>query len=88
MPGASSVQVLADWNEWGGLESPGGVIDPTAGEMHRDESGYWILDISQLGGGSYRYVFLVNGHRWMVDPANPLTGTFKGSEVSLIMLSD
>jgi 1,4-alpha-glucan branching enzyme len=88
MPGASSVQVLADWNEWGGLVSPGGVIDPSSGAMTKDESGFWVLDISHLRGGTYRYVYLVNGYRWIPDSTNPLTSLFHEREVSLIMISD
>lgn len=88
MPGASSVQVLADWNEWGGAVAAGGIIDPTAGDMTRGEDGFWTLDISHLRGGSYRYVFLVNGHSWLPDRGNPLTSEFQGQTVSLIMIPD
>jgi 1,4-alpha-glucan branching enzyme len=88
MPGASSVQVLADWNQWGGAVAAGGVVDPTSGSMTRDEDGFWTLDISGLRGGSYRYVFLVNGHRWVTDRDNPLTSEFQGQTVSLIMIPD
>jgi len=88
MPGASSVQVLADWNEWGGLVSPGGVLDPSSGSMDRIENGFWTLDISHLEGGSYRYSFLVNGRDWVRDRANPLTSEFQGRRVSLILIPD
>ncbi len=86
MPGASSVQVLADWNEWGGLVSPGGVIDPSSGSMTRTADGFWTLDISHLETGSYRYVFLVNGHRWVRDGSNPLTADYLDETVSVIMI--
>ncbi|OPL19528.1 MAG: hypothetical protein AVO35_10215 [Candidatus Aegiribacteria sp. MLS_C] len=88
MPGASSVQVLGDWNEWGGLVAAGGVIDPLAGMMSRNPEGFWTLDISHLEGGSYRYSFLVNGHGWLRDPVNPLTSEFQGRTVSLVMIPD
>lgn len=88
MPGASSVQVLADWNEWGGLTAPGGVIDPSEGNMDRSNDGFWSIDISGLEGGSYRYTFLVNGHRWVRDGTNPLVTDFRGRTVSLIMVED
>lgn len=86
MPGASSAQVLADWNEWGGLTSPGGVIDPSSGSMTRRDDGFWELDISHLDGGSYRYVFLVNGHRWLRDGTNPMTADYMDETVSVIMI--
>lgn len=86
IPGASSVQVLADWNEWGGLTSPGGIIDPSSGSMTRTAEGFWTLDISHLEGGSYRYVFLVNGHRWLRDGSNPFTAEYLDKTVSLIMI--
>ncbi|MBN2586818.1 MAG: hypothetical protein JXA64_06145 [Candidatus Fermentibacteraceae bacterium] len=88
MPGASSVQVLADWNEWGGSVAAGGISNPSSGNMTRGENGFWTLDISHLEGGSYRYTFLVNGHRWLRDRDNPLTAEFQGRTVSLIMVPD
>lgn len=86
MPGASSVQVLADWNEWGGLTSAGGVLDPSSGSMTRKDDGFWTLDISHLDWGSYRYVFLVNGHRWLRDGTNPITAVYMDETVSVIMI--
>lgn len=87
MPGASSVQVLADWNEWGGLTSAGGVLDPSSAGMSRRDDGFWELDISHLESGSYRYVFLVNGHRWLRDGTNPVTAVYMDKTVSVIMIS-
>lgn len=88
MPGAISVQVISDWNEWGGIESPGGIIDPITGRMRKKENGFWTFDISELSPGSYRYAFLINGHRWMRDPENPETAVFGDHVVSVILISD
>lgn len=88
MPGAISVQVLADWNEWGGIESAGGIIDPVTGRMKKQENGFWTADISEITAGSYRYVFLVNGYRWIRDHENPETALFRDQVVSVIMISD
>ena len=88
MPGAISVQVLSDWNEWGGIESAGSIIDPLIGRMKKQENGFWTVDISELAPGSYRYVFLVNGHRWIRDLENPETAAFRDQVVSVILISD
>lgn len=88
LPGASSVQVLGDWNSWGGLVSAGGVIDPVEGRMERNDEGFWTLDVSHLPAGVYRYAFYVNGHRWMKDGTNPRTASFNGGTVSVLMVED
>ncbi len=88
MPGAASVQVLSDWNEWGGLVSSRGMIDPTAGLMTRSENGSWVFEVPKLDGGAYRYVFLVDGHLWVRDALNPLVSDFMGREVSLLVVND
>ena len=88
MPGAISVQVLSDWNEWGGIESAGSIIDPLIGRMKKQENGFWIVDISELAPGSYRYVFLVNGYRWIRDLENPETAAFRDQVVSVILIFD
>jgi 1,4-alpha-glucan branching enzyme len=88
LPGASSVQVIADWNDWGGLVSAGGIINPLAGAMNREDSGIWSLDISGLPAGVYRYSFYVNGYKWIKDPLNPETATFEGRTVSVVMVQD
>lgn len=88
MPGAISVQVLSDWNEWGGIESAGGIIDPLIGRMNKQENGFWTVDISELTPGSYRYAFFVNGYRWIRDLENPETAIFRDQAVSVILISD
>ncbi|MCD4848311.1 MAG: hypothetical protein K8R76_08980 [Candidatus Aegiribacteria sp.] len=88
MPEAISVQVLSDWNEWGGSESAGGIIDPLIGRMKKQENGFWALDISELDAGSYRYAFFINGYRWIRDLDNPETAVFRDKVVSVILISD
>ena len=88
LPGASSVQVIADWNEWGGLVAAGGVIDPLEGSMARNDNGVWSLDISGLRPGVYRYSYFVNGYKWMKDPMNPETSLFQGRVVSVVLIDD
>ena len=88
MPGAISVQVLSDWNEWGGIESAGGIIDPVIGRMKKEDNGFWTVDISELPAGSYRYAFLVNGYSWIRDIDNPETAVFRDRVVSIILIYD
>ena len=86
-PGASSVQVLSDWNDWGGSVSAGGIINPLSGRMEKDDNGLWSIDIAGLPGGVYRYAFYVNGYKWIRDPVNPETAVFEGRTVSILMVT-
>ena len=86
LPGASSVQVLSDWNDWGGSVAAGGIINPLSGRMEKDDSGLWTIDIAGLPGGVYRYAFYVNGYKWIRDPINPETAVFEGRTVSIFMV--
>ncbi len=86
LPGASSVQVLADWNDWGGSIAAGGIINPVSGRMEKDNNGFWTIDIAGLPGGVYRYAFYVNGYKWIRDPINPETAVFEGRTVSIFMV--
>jgi hypothetical protein len=89
MPGASGVQVLGDWNEWGGLESAGGLLNPDTGRMTCDEEGFWTLQAGEgLEAGRYRYAYLIDGWRWMADPGNPETAVYAGRIVSLMVIAD
>ena len=88
MPGAASVQVLADWNEWGGYVSAGGVVNPTTGAMERLDNGFWSYDLRGLEPGIYRYAFLINGYRWTSDPQNPETAVFQERTVSLLFVGN
>ena len=57
---AAQVELLGSWNEW---QSPGLVATQT-------EPGLWVVYQDVLPAGSYQYKFLVDGHRWLLDPAN------------------
>lgn len=59
---AYTVQVMGSWNGW---QSSG----LTAVEVAR---GVWQADRPRLPVGSYTYKFLLDGERWLPDPANPL----------------
>ena len=62
-PGAGSVALVGDFNDW----------DATATPMRPARSGdLWSVTVP-LAPGRYRYAFLVNGSRWIVDPAAPRT---------------
>jgi hypothetical protein len=60
-PEARQVQVLGSWNDWQG---PGL-------EMEQVEEGTWQAALPLLPGSQYQYKFLVDGARWLDDPANP-----------------
>ena len=60
-PGAGSVSLVGDFNNWDGTVTP----------MHATRSGtLWSVTVP-LSPGRYRYAFLVNGSRWLADPAAP-----------------
>jgi 1,4-alpha-glucan branching enzyme len=87
LPNAVSVQVIGDWNHWGGLEQPGGIVDPTVDRLTRSEDGegLWTIRLD-LEPGRYRYVLLVDGWIWMRDPCNPEISFYSEQEVSLMVL--
>ena len=58
---AQRVQVLGSWNDW---QSPGL-------EMEQVEPGVWQAERPLLAHGHYQYKFLLDGSRWLDDPANP-----------------
>jgi len=85
-PCAASVQLIGDWNEWGGLTGASGIIDPRAGAMTLLE-GYWQGSLPDgLARGRYRYAFLVNGSEFCVDPLNPVAADFMGHRVSVLII--
>ena len=89
MPGAVSVQVIGDWNEWGGLTGAGGIPDPSIGVMESEDGSVWIADVpGDLPVGWFRYAFLVDGWRWVADPLNPETTLFMEHEVSVVRVEN
>lgn len=60
-PKASHVAVVGDFNEW----------DPAATPMVRRDGGAWTAAIP-VAPGRHVYAFIVDGDRWVSDPAAPL----------------
>ena len=58
---ARSVTVLGSWNQW---RSPGVAA-------RRSAAGVWHADVPRPAAGRYSYKFLLDGRRWLPDPANP-----------------
>lgn len=83
--GASGVQVVGDWNLWGGLEGPEGRFEPMTDAMTDTGDGEWYLAMpSGLPRGMYRYAFLVDGYRLLPDPMCSDRALWKGQEVSVL----
>jgi hypothetical protein len=59
-PQAQRVALAGDFNDW----------DATQVAMRREASGLWTVDVP-LTPGRYRYVFVVDGRRFVADPAAP-----------------
>lgn len=74
-PGAESVRLAADFNQW----SPDGY------ELRKEAGGEWSIVVPLRKGKSYAYNFIIDGERWIVDPAAPLTldDGFGGSSSAL-----
>jgi hypothetical protein len=58
--GASSVSVVGSFNGW----------SPRANVLSRGDDGVWRTEI-RLRPGSFEYKLVVDGTRWIADPANP-----------------
>lgn len=59
-PGARSVALVGDFNDW----------DAAATPLHRAAGGAWSTAL-KLRPGRHRYAFVVDGVRWVADPAAP-----------------
>ncbi|HSF24804.1 MAG TPA: S8 family serine peptidase [Blastocatellia bacterium] len=59
---AESVALAGDFNGW----------IPTATRCKRNADGVWRTQIEPLPPGRYRYKLVVNGERWIEDPANAM----------------
>ena len=86
-PEAAKVQVVGDWNDWGGTLVPGGVLDPDAGLMEREGDGWWTAS-PRPGRGRYRYAFVIDGSLWIPDPRNPETAFFGDRRVSVLVTDE
>lgn len=59
-PEAARVSIVGDFNDW----------DPAATPLRRaGEHAWWV--VVKLPPGRYRYSFVVDGTRWVADPAAP-----------------
>ncbi|MBP7096423.1 MAG: isoamylase early set domain-containing protein [Spirochaetia bacterium] len=59
-PEASEVRLAADFNGWTG----------EGYALERDASGTWSITVPLRKGASYSYIFLIDGERWVPDPAS------------------
>ncbi len=62
-PSARSVALAGDFDGW----------DPARLPLRRDASGLWTVDVP-LQPGRYQYAFVVDGGRFVADPAAPRAG--------------
>ncbi|MDX9897573.1 MAG: isoamylase early set domain-containing protein [Spirochaetia bacterium] len=76
-PEARSVTLAADFNGW----SPGGY------ELTRGVDGTWEITVPLRKGRSYAYNFIIDGERWIPDPASSirLDDGFGGASSSLVL---
>jgi 1,4-alpha-glucan branching enzyme len=58
---AQGVEVCGSWNGW----TPPGI------PLVREDDGSWRTPPIRIPPGSYSYKFVIDGKRWMDDPANP-----------------
>jgi len=85
-PSAGRVQLIGDWNRWGGIAGATGLVDPSCGVME-NTGGFWTgAPPADLEKGRYRYAFLVNGSDFLPDPMNPERTTFYEHEVSVLIV--
>jgi len=75
-PQARSVALAGDFNDW----------DAARALMRREASGLWTVDVP-LTPGRYRYVFVVDGRRFVADPAAPrAVGDDFGTPTSVVTI--
>ena len=73
-PGARQVALAGDFNGW-----QAEALTPTA------SGGVWSVALP-LRAGRYEYAFVVDGERWLADPALPSTRDEFGGEHSVLHL--
>ena len=75
-PQARSVALAGDFNDW----------DAARALMRREASGVWTVGVP-LTPGRYRYVFVVDGRRFVADPAAPrAVGDDFGTPTSVVTI--
>jgi 1,4-alpha-glucan branching enzyme len=81
---ARTVQLAGDWNNWGQGDAGSGEI--LEGLMEDRGEGLWELTV-ELRPGRYRYFFIVDEVRVVVDPENPRTvDDNRGGKASLLIV--
>ncbi len=81
---ARTVQVAGDWNNWGAGDAESGEV--LVGSMISVDDGLWELAVD-LPPGRYRYRFVINERRCIVDPSNPRFATdHMGGKASLLIV--
>jgi hypothetical protein len=75
-PASSAVFVVGDFNDW----------SPVATPLQLTAKGEWIVRLA-LPPGRYRYTFLVDGHEWKSDPAEPPAPNDYGAPTSVLTVS-
>ncbi len=84
---AGKVQLIGDWNNWGGITSSTSMVDPACDVMVND-NGIWTASLpDDLPRGRYRYALLVNGVQFFTDPFNPERTMFNEHEVSVLIIN-
>jgi len=77
IPAAHQVVVVGDFNHW----------DTRATPLRRTPNGTWRTTV-RLNPGAHVYSFVVDGNRWVPDPAAPLApGSDFGSPNSLVTVA-
>lgn len=84
-PSASTVQVAGDWNNWGKGDAESGEV--LVGLMEKEEkSGLWTVTID-LPPGRYRYRFIIDENRSVLDPSNPrIVEDHMGGKANLLVM--
>lgn len=74
-PEATSVMLAADFNQW----------KPDGYAMKRGADGHWEITVPLRKGKSYAYNFVIDGERWIADPASAsrLDDGFGGSSSTI-----
>ena len=81
---ARTIQLAGDWNNWGRGDAGSGEI--LEGLMENRGEGIWELTV-ELGPGRYRYYFIVDEVRVVLDPENPrYVNDSRGGKASLLIL--
>ncbi|MCK4537238.1 MAG: hypothetical protein KAV42_00435 [Candidatus Krumholzibacteria bacterium] len=81
---ARTVQLAGDWNNWGQGDAGSGEI--LEGLMEDRGKGLWELTV-ELRPGRYRYFFIVDEVRVVLDPENPRSvNDNRGGKASLLIM--